>query len=116
MRCVSLSSLKEAKRQAVLLALKSHAKLGITDVVARDVPSEVSEHPMFIEDIYKGARNRTRYALIEGSDLGIGLQMGCLSISCTGLRLIIGVCAVLDGGDRFFMARHLASCILHRYF
>ena len=100
MRHASLGSLKEAKRQAVLLALESHTALGITEVVARDVPSEVSEHPVFIEDIYTGARNRARYALVEGSDLGVGLQTGCLSIPCTGLMLIMNVCAVLAGDNR----------------
>ena len=73
---VAVGSKNPVKIKAVEVAFRKVFNLEL-NVVGISVPSDVSDMPINLEEMFRGARNRANKARIEtGADFGVGLEDG----------------------------------------
>ena len=101
-RSVWVGSTNAPKIDAVRAAIAPYAAAARVEGIA--VPSEVSEQPVGLEEIVRGARNRATGAARAGGadcDLGVGIEDGLVDLRdlhAQGLEFVnIGCAAVTDG-------------------
>jgi len=101
-RCVWVGSANRPKIEAVRAAIDPFAADARVEGCA--VPSDVSEQPVGLLEIVRGARNRAERALLAGGpgcDLGVGIEDGLLELAEFGARGLasfnVGCAAVTDG-------------------
>jgi inosine/xanthosine triphosphatase len=99
---IAVGSTNRIKVDAVKEKLKEYPTLSHLDVISYDVSSEISEQPMSLEEIIKGAKNRAKNAYIQANPClaSFGIESGLFQApgSSTGY-LEACICSVFDGQD-----------------
>lgn len=101
-RSVWVGTANEPKIEAVRAAIAPYTATARVEGIA--VASGVSEQPVGLEEILRGARNRAQRAASAGGsgcDLGVGIEDGLLDLGALGVPGLepvnIGCAAVTDG-------------------
>ncbi|CAB3287052.1 putative inosine/xanthosine triphosphatase [Methanocaldococcus lauensis] len=93
-RVVAVGSLNPVKIEAVKEGFEK--VLGTVEVIGVDVESNVSSHPIGLEETYKGALNRAKNAFNKVQcSYGVGIEAGLINVG--GHYVDIHVCVVYDG-------------------
>lgn len=99
-RCVRVGSTNSPKVEAVRSAFRAYAPRARVEGVA--VESGVSEQPVGLGEIVRGARNRAEAARSTGTcDFGVGLEDGLLTCSVPEEEVLNVGCAAVSDGARF---------------
>jgi inosine/xanthosine triphosphatase len=94
---VVVASANPVKINAVEEIIKLYSFLSYAQVIARPVPSLVSEQPLFFEEIVLGAKNRAENAF-EDCDYSVGLESGLFKLpGSESTYMCICVCTIYDG-------------------
>ena len=94
---IHVGSTNPVKLDAVRAAVERYGAWPDVLLLARDVPSGVSEQPTSLDDTIRGAIARARRAF-EGCDLSVGLEDGLMRVPSTQSGYMnVCACAIFDG-------------------
>lgn len=99
---INVGSLNPNKINAAKEIFSEYEIFTNCEVIGIEAPSEISEQPLTIDEIFTGAKNRARNAFTN-CDLSIGLESGItpLQTARTGYIGICG-CAIYTGQENDF--------------
>lgn len=97
---IALGTTNKIKIQAVEETIKDYPHLATAIVHSLSVPSEISEQPLALEEIIRGAKNRAKNAFSthNNSNYGIGIESGLFQASGTQTGFLEAcICCIHDG-------------------
>src|SRR3989338_2905144 len=98
---IAVGSKNPIKVSAVRETLLLYPQFRNAKIVARYIPSGVSDQPLTLEEILKGATTRANLAS-PSADYSLGIESGLIKYPGTERYFDITVCALISGADVYY--------------
>lgn len=101
---IAIGTMNTIKIQAVEEVLQHYPHLINSVVKSFDVPSEIAEQPLSLEEIIKGAKNRAKNAFkaCDSCHYGFGIESGLFEAPGTQTGFLEAcICSIFDGTNHF---------------
>lgn len=99
---IALGSTNPVKLKALEELIQNYPELSNAKILSFSVPSEVSDQPLSLEEIIKGAKNRARNAFNERVDCtySFGIESGLFEAVGTSTGFLEAcICSIYDGSN-----------------
>lgn len=107
---ITIGSTNRVKVQALEETLRDYQDLGSYEVCAVDVPSQVSDQPLSLEETVQGAVNRAKNSF-KDCDFSVGIESGLFQVPHTSTGyMAITVCAIYDGTECYIGISSAFEC------
>ena len=93
---VVVGSLNQVKISAVQEAFHCYKQFSGAEILGGEVPSEVAEQPLSLEETIKGAKNRAHNTFFF-CNYSVGLESGIFRLPKSSLYAELTACALYDG-------------------
>ncbi|MBA3722411.1 MAG: inosine/xanthosine triphosphatase [Parachlamydiaceae bacterium] len=107
---VAIGSTNKIKIQALEEILKNYPTFGNAKVISLQVPSEISDQPLSLNETVTGAKNRAKnvFEKCNGCQYGIGIESGLMMVSGAKTGFMeAAICCIYDGQE-FFLGQSCA--------
>ena len=97
---LSVGSTNPIKVQAVVEVIKDYPDLCSAKLIPTSVPSEISEQPLSMEEIIRGAKNRAKnaFAAVDACTYSFGIESGLFEAPGTQTGYLEAcICCIFDG-------------------
>lgn len=111
---IVIGTINPAKITALQELLPNYSFLSSAELIAKAVPSGVSEQPLTLDETVQGARNRAQ-AAAEYGDIGIGIESGLFNIPGTQRYVDVSVCCIYKNDQwsyGFSSTFEIPACVL----